>query len=192
MYLWIGVHRLCSGFIILPCLHGWNEGRVWCESFTPLDVQVAILWLMVCCLLFEENNALALILLANAGSSVRCSHFGTWDRSWYVSWKKATCCYETHCKCYRLGIFLTGHPISVLVSFRSLIEMMTTVPFLSSNFMEYGQLLYGKIQWDGVERVHVPDNRPCESLVPYFLRSWVLLLRIKSAMKIKTNLQMTG
>ena len=29
-------------------------------------------------------------------------------------------------------------------------------------------------------------------IVPYFLRSWVLLLRIKSAMKIKTNLQMTG
>ncbi|KAI7876619.1 hypothetical protein K492DRAFT_135059 [Lichtheimia hyalospora FSU 10163] len=43
-----------------------------------------------------------------------------------------------------LGIFLTGHPISVLISFRSLIEMVTTVPFLSSNFMEHGQLLYDK------------------------------------------------
>lgn len=29
-------------------------------------------------------------------------------------------------------------------------------------------------------------------LVPYFLRSWVLLLRIKSVIKIKTNLLMTG
>lgn len=28
--------------------------------------------------------------------------------------------------------------------------------------------------------------------VPYFLRSWVLLLRIKSVMKIKTNLLMTS
>ncbi|KAI9498896.1 hypothetical protein BDB00DRAFT_935164 [Zychaea mexicana] len=48
--------------------------------------------------------------------------------------------------------------------------MLTTVPFLLTNFMEHGQLLY----------------------VPYFLQSWVLLLRIKSAMKIKSNLQMTG
>lgn len=56
--------------------------------------------------------------------------------------------------------------------------------------MEHGQLLYGKIQWDAMEWVHVPDDRLC--VVPYFLRSWVLLLRIKSAMKIKTNLQMTG
>lgn len=61
------------------------------------------------------------------------------------------------------GIFLTGHPISVLISFRSLIEMVTTVPFLSSNFMEHGQLLYGKIQWDPMEWVHVPDNRPTYS-----------------------------
>lgn len=28
--------------------------------------------------------------------------------------------------------------------------------------------------------------------MPYFIRSWVLLLRIKSAMKIKINLQITG
>lgn len=28
--------------------------------------------------------------------------------------------------------------------------------------------------------------------VPYFLRSWVFLLRIKSALKIKVTLRMTG
>ncbi|KAI7848773.1 hypothetical protein BDC45DRAFT_522289 [Circinella umbellata] len=68
-----------------------------------------------------------------------------------------------------IRIYLTGRPLSVLLSFRCAIETLTTVPFLVSNFMTYGQFLY----------------------VPYFLRSWVLLLRIKSAMKIKTNLQMT-
>ncbi|KAI9316871.1 hypothetical protein BX666DRAFT_205904 [Dichotomocladium elegans] len=47
--------------------------------------------------------------------------------------------------------------------------MLTTAPLLISLFIDNGRYLY----------------------VPYFLRSWVLLLRIKSAMKIKTNLQMT-
>ncbi|OAD70616.1 hypothetical protein PHYBLDRAFT_69548 [Phycomyces blakesleeanus NRRL 1555(-)] len=67
------------------------------------------------------------------------------------------------------SFFMTGHPLSVFFSFRACIEATTTLPFLVSNFIEYGQFLY----------------------VPYFLRSWVLLLRIKSAMKIRTNLQMT-
>ncbi|KAG0194894.1 hypothetical protein DFQ28_002969 [Apophysomyces sp. BC1034] len=68
-----------------------------------------------------------------------------------------------------MRVFMTVHPLSVLVSFRSFIELTTTIPFVISNFIEHGQYLY----------------------VPYFLRSWVLLLRVKSAMKIKVNLQMT-
>ena len=44
----------------------------------------------------------------------------------------------------KLGIYLTGRPLSVLLSFRCAIETLTTVPFLVSNFMEYGQFLYGK------------------------------------------------
>ncbi|OBZ91782.1 Potassium channel subfamily T member 1 [Choanephora cucurbitarum] len=53
--------------------------------------------------------------------------------------------------------------------FRAFIETFTTIPFIVSIFMDHGQYLY----------------------VPYFLRSWVLLLRIKSVLKIKTNLLMT-
>ncbi|CAO3626501.1 unnamed protein product [Cunninghamella blakesleeana] len=68
-----------------------------------------------------------------------------------------------------MRIVMIGHPLSVLFSFRCVIELLTSVPFLVSNFLDNGQYLY----------------------VPYFLRSWVLLLRIKSVMKIKTNLQMT-
>lgn len=45
--LWLGIHWLFGGFVVLPCLHCGNETRVWCESFTLLDVQVAILWFMV-------------------------------------------------------------------------------------------------------------------------------------------------
>lgn len=33
--------------------------------------------------------------------------------------------------------------MSVLISFRSFIELMTTIPFLISNFVPYGQYLYG-------------------------------------------------
>ncbi|CAO3664178.1 unnamed protein product [Rhizopus microsporus] len=69
-----------------------------------------------------------------------------------------------------MRIILTGKPLSVLFSFRSFIEALTTFPFLMSVFIKHGQFLY----------------------VPYFLRSWVLLLRIKSVIKIKTNLLMTG
>ncbi|KAI8386877.1 hypothetical protein BD560DRAFT_143204 [Blakeslea trispora] len=69
-----------------------------------------------------------------------------------------------------MRIFLTGRPIYVLLSFRAFIETLTTVPFMLSIFMSHGQYLY----------------------VPYFLRSWVLLLRIKSVSKIKTNLLMTA
>ncbi|RCH92283.1 potassium channel, sub T, member 1, partial [Rhizopus stolonifer] len=68
-----------------------------------------------------------------------------------------------------MRIFLTGRPFSVLFSFRSFIETFTTIPFIVSIFIDNGQYLY----------------------VPYFLRSWVLLLRIKSVLKIKTNLLMT-
>lgn len=38
---------------------------------------------------------------------------------------------------------MTVHPMSVLISFRSFIELMTTIPFLISNFVPYGQYLYG-------------------------------------------------
>ncbi|KAI9281997.1 hypothetical protein BY458DRAFT_498627 [Sporodiniella umbellata] len=71
---------------------------------------------------------------------------------------------------FLMRIVLTGRPISVLFSFRSFIELLTTAPFLTSIFIRHGQFLY----------------------VPYFLRSWVLLLRMKSAMKIKMNLLMSG
>ncbi|CAO3700020.1 unnamed protein product [Rhizopus stolonifer] len=67
-----------------------------------------------------------------------------------------------------MRIFLTGRLVNVMFSFRSFIELLTTYPFLASVFMKSGQFLY----------------------VPYFLRSWVLLLRIKSVMKIKINLLM--
>ncbi|EPB88136.1 hypothetical protein HMPREF1544_05080 [Mucor circinelloides 1006PhL] len=70
---------------------------------------------------------------------------------------------------FMMRIFLTGRPISVMFSFRSFIEVFTTYPFIISLFIDNGQYLY----------------------VPYFLRSWVLLLRIKSVLKIKTNLLMT-
>lgn len=68
------------------------------------------------------------------------------------------------------GFFISKHPISVLFSFRCLIELFTTVPFMVSIYIPHGRYLY----------------------VPYFIRSWVLLLRIKSVMKIKINLQLTG
>ncbi|KAI7868459.1 hypothetical protein BDF14DRAFT_1793440 [Spinellus fusiger] len=70
---------------------------------------------------------------------------------------------------FLMRVFMNVYPLSVLLSFRSFIELMTTVPFLISNFIEHGEYLY----------------------VPYFLRSWVLLLRVKSAMKIEINLQIT-
>ncbi|KAI8388327.1 uncharacterized protein BYT42DRAFT_559714 [Radiomyces spectabilis] len=70
---------------------------------------------------------------------------------------------------FTIRFFMTQYPMSVLLSFRCFIELLTTIPFLVSNFIEHGQYLY----------------------VPYFLRSWILLLRIKSVMKIKINLQMT-
>lgn len=38
--------------------------------------------------------------------------------------------------------------MSVLVSFRSFIELMTTVPFLLSNFMQNGQYLYGIVCYE--------------------------------------------
>ncbi|KAI9247966.1 hypothetical protein BDA99DRAFT_564939 [Phascolomyces articulosus] len=94
---------------------------------------------------------------------------------WLYKWRSYDLWLFCQClTCWNLGsfimrIYLTGRPMSVLISFRCAIEMLTTVPFLISHFIEHGQFLY----------------------VPYFLRSWVLLLRIKSAMKIKTNLQMT-
>ncbi|CAO3703026.1 unnamed protein product [Rhizopus stolonifer] len=68
-----------------------------------------------------------------------------------------------------IRFFMTRHPTSVILSFRFLIELLTTVPFIISTFIPNGQYLY----------------------VPYFVRSWVLLLRIKSVMKIKINLQIT-
>ncbi|KAI7905603.1 uncharacterized protein BX663DRAFT_500307 [Cokeromyces recurvatus] len=70
---------------------------------------------------------------------------------------------------FMIRFFISKHPISLLLSFRCLIEILTTVPFIISIFISDGQYLY----------------------VPYFIRSWVLLLRIKSAMKIKVNLQIT-
>ncbi|ORZ17354.1 hypothetical protein BCR42DRAFT_326519 [Absidia repens] len=40
---------------------------------------------------------------------------------------------------------MIGHPLSVLFSFRCCIELLTTVPFLLSNFLENGQYLYDKV-----------------------------------------------
>lgn len=45
---------------------------------------------------------------------------------------------------FSMRIFLTGRPLSVLFSFRSIIEMATTYPFLISMWIEDGQFLYGK------------------------------------------------
>ncbi|KAI8394175.1 uncharacterized protein BYT42DRAFT_488398 [Radiomyces spectabilis] len=39
---------------------------------------------------------------------------------------------------------MTIHPLSVFLSFRFLIELFTTIPFLISNFLEHGQFLYDK------------------------------------------------
>ncbi|KAI8884052.1 voltage-gated potassium channel [Backusella circina FSU 941] len=70
---------------------------------------------------------------------------------------------------FSIRFIMTRHPVSVLASFRCCMELLTTVPFIISIFIPHGQCLY----------------------VPYFLRSWVLLLRIRSVMKIKINLQIT-
>ncbi|KAI7900826.1 uncharacterized protein BX663DRAFT_532207 [Cokeromyces recurvatus] len=43
-----------------------------------------------------------------------------------------------------MRIFLTGRPFSVLFSFRSLIEIFTTCPFIISIFINNGQFLYDK------------------------------------------------
>ncbi|KAI9307677.1 hypothetical protein BJ944DRAFT_157570 [Cunninghamella echinulata] len=40
---------------------------------------------------------------------------------------------------------MIGHPLSVLFSFRCVIELLTSVPFLVSNFLYYGQYLYDKL-----------------------------------------------
>ncbi|KAI8981503.1 hypothetical protein BDB01DRAFT_794345 [Pilobolus umbonatus] len=95
--------------------------------------------------------------------------------SWLFKWRS----YDLWFFCVILSIwnmgsfimrmFLTGRPLATMLSFRSFIECVTTYPFLISIFIENGEYLY----------------------VPYFLRSWVLLLRIKSVLKIKTNLLMT-
>ncbi|ORZ13209.1 hypothetical protein BCR42DRAFT_72769 [Absidia repens] len=97
------------------------------------------------------------------------------DPPWLYKWRS----YDLWRFCQVLSIWdlgsfimrvaMIGHPLSVLFSFRCCIELLTSVPLILSNFIHYGQYLY----------------------VPYFLRSWVLLLRIKSVMKIRTNLQMT-
>ncbi|KAL7315601.1 hypothetical protein PS15m_004798 [Mucor circinelloides] len=97
------------------------------------------------------------------------------DPFWLYKWRS----YDLWLVCLALSywdlgsfvirFFISKHPISVLFSFRCLIEMFTTVPFMVSIYIPHGQYLY----------------------VPYFIRSWVLLLRIKSVMKIKVNLQLT-
>ena len=91
---------------------------------------------------------------------------------------------------FMMRIVLTGRPMSVFLSFRSLIELATTYPFMISMFIENGQYLYGMLIIGVVEKWYI-DILPFYT-VPYFLRSWVLLLRIKSVLKIKTNLLMTG
>ncbi|KAL0097216.1 calcium-activated BK potassium channel alpha subunit-domain-containing protein [Phycomyces blakesleeanus] len=94
-----------------------------------------------------------------------------WMYKWrsYDLWIFCLCLTVWNTGSFLMRVFMNVHPLSVFLSFRFFIEMMTTIPFLASNFVEHGQYLY----------------------VPYFLRSWVLLLRVKSWMKIKLNLQMT-
>ncbi|CAM0140386.1 unnamed protein product [Umbelopsis sp. WA50703] len=70
---------------------------------------------------------------------------------------------------YLIRFVLAGDIRTVLFSGRTIVEILTTLPFFVSIFLTNGQYLY----------------------IPYFLRSWVLLLRIKSAMNIRMNLQMT-
>lgn len=38
------------------------------------------------------------------------------------------------------------HPMSVIFSFRCLIELLTTIPFLISVYIPNGQFLYGKVK----------------------------------------------
>ncbi|KAK4514602.1 uncharacterized protein ATC70_002201 [Mucor velutinosus] len=98
-----------------------------------------------------------------------CLALSYWDlgsfaiRKWNFRFMQIIVAYVT------AGFFISKHPISVLFSFRCLIELVTTVPFMVSIYIPHGRYLY----------------------VPYFIRSWVLLLRIKSVMKIKVNLQLT-
>ncbi|KAI8089736.1 uncharacterized protein BX664DRAFT_264101 [Halteromyces radiatus] len=40
---------------------------------------------------------------------------------------------------------MIGHPLSVLFSFRCCIELLTSVPFVISNFIHHGQFLYDKV-----------------------------------------------
>ncbi|KAI8332270.1 calcium-activated BK potassium channel alpha subunit-domain-containing protein [Chlamydoabsidia padenii] len=40
---------------------------------------------------------------------------------------------------------MIGHPVSVLFSFRCCIELLTSVPFVISNFIHYGRYLYDKV-----------------------------------------------
>ncbi|KAI9489910.1 hypothetical protein BDB00DRAFT_875878 [Zychaea mexicana] len=70
---------------------------------------------------------------------------------------------------FAIRFLISRYPVSVLLSFRGLVELTTSIPFLVSRCLPYGQYIY----------------------VPYFLRSWVCLLRIKSALKIKVTLRMT-
>ncbi|KAI9246890.1 hypothetical protein BDA99DRAFT_609419 [Phascolomyces articulosus] len=70
---------------------------------------------------------------------------------------------------FAIRFLISRSPCSVLISFRGLIELLTSVPLLVSKFLPHGQYIY----------------------VPYFLRSWVCVLRTKSALKIKVTLRMT-
>ncbi|KAI9470065.1 MAG: hypothetical protein EXX96DRAFT_588656 [Benjaminiella poitrasii] len=93
--------------------------------------------------------------------------------SWLYTWRSfnlwivcLVLAYWNICSFF-IRFFIAKHPISVIFSFRCLIEILTTVPFLVSVHIPNGQYLY----------------------VPYFVRSSILLLRIKSVMKIRINLQ---
>ncbi|KAI8979379.1 hypothetical protein BDF20DRAFT_974315 [Mycotypha africana] len=95
------------------------------------------------------------------------------EPNWLYKWRSynlwLACCIFSYwdLSSFAIRLLISKHWLPVLFSFRGFMELTTTVPFLLSTYIPNGRYLY----------------------VPYFIRSWVLLLRIKSAMKIKINLQ---
>ncbi|CAO3675660.1 unnamed protein product [Rhizopus microsporus] len=125
--------------------------------FVHLDLLVDLLFCLAYLVEMKEENILDLeppwmYSYRSYNLWITCLVFAYWDLCSFI-----------------IRFFITMHPVSIIFSFRCLIELLTTIPFLISVHIPNGQFLY----------------------VPYFVRSWVLLLRIKSVMKIKVNLQIT-
>jgi hypothetical protein len=68
-----------------------------------------------------------------------------WMFKWrsYDLWFLCICLSLWNLFSFVMRMVLTGRPFSVFISFRSLIEIATTYPFLFSLFIQNGQYLYG-------------------------------------------------